>query len=154
NCAVTSSELFDAEFFGHQRGAFTGADRSRPGILAEADGGALLLDEVECLSPTNQAKLLRVLDDGEVRAVGSERPRRICVRFFAAMNRSPEEMIRSGELREDFYFRLRGFEIMLPRLSDRLEDVPLLAAYFLRDTRKTLSSEALAALQHQRWRGN
>jgi two-component system, NtrC family, response regulator HydG len=154
NCAVTSSDLFDAEFFGHERGAFTGADRSRPGILAEADGGVLFLDEVECLSLANQAKLLRVLDDGEVRAVGSERVRRICVRFFAATNRSPEAMIRAGQLREDFYFRLRGFEIVLPPLCERLEDVPVLTAHFLRDMGKSLDAQALSALQSQRWRGN
>ncbi len=110
NCAVTPPELFDSEFFGHRRGSFTGADRDRIGLLRTADGGILFLDELECLSLANQAKLLRVLDDGEIRPVGAEAVRSVSVRFLAASNRGPAAMLAARELREDLYFRLRGFQ--------------------------------------------
>lgn len=154
NCALTPAEMFDSEFFGHRRGAFTGADRDRTGILREADGGVLFLDELECLSLANQAKLLRVLDDGEIRPVGSEQSRPVSVRFVAATNRAPEAMLASKELREDLYYRLRGFQIELPPLRDRREDIPLLAEHFLRDKASSLTGRALEALGRCSWPGN
>ncbi len=152
NCARV--ELFDSEFFGHRRGAFTGADRHRTGLLEEANGGVLFLDEMECLSLANQAKLLKVLDDGEVRPLGAEHANAVNVRFFAATNREPRELIQRRELREDFYYRLRGFEIRLPPLQARPEDLPALVAHFLRDTGKTPSRQAMLALAGHHWPGN
>src|SRR5262249_22829168 len=146
--------LFDSEFFGHRRGAFTGADKDHEGLFRRANGGVLLLDELQCLSPQNQAKLLRVLDDGEVRAVGATRATSVCVRFVAATNRVPESLIQGSELRADLYYRLRGFEIHLPALRDRLEDIPLLAEHFLSGTGKRLTRSALDALQGYSWPGN
>jgi DNA-binding NtrC family response regulator len=154
NCALTPAEMFDSEFFGHRRGAFTGADRDRAGILREADGGVLFLDELECLSLANQAKLLRVLDDGEIRPVGAEQSRPVSVRFVAATNRAPEAMLSSKELREDLYYRLRGFQIELPPLRHRAEDVPLLADHFLRNRATSLTARALEALGACSWPGN
>jgi DNA-binding NtrC family response regulator len=154
NCAMTPPDMFDAEFFGHVRGAFTGAHRDRAGLLREAHGGVLFLDELECLSLPNQAKLLRVLDDGEVRPVGSDKGVPVCVRFVAATNRHPETMLAAGELREDLYYRLRGVEVRLPPLRERLEDLPLLATHFLGGTGKHLTSAALDALGRCSWPGN
>jgi DNA-binding NtrC family response regulator len=154
NCALTPSEMFDSEFFGHRRGAFTGADRDRAGILREADGGVLLLDELECLSLANQAKLLRVLDDGEIRPVGSDQFRPVSVRFIAATNRAPEAMLACKELREDLYYRLRGFQIELPPLRERRSDIPLLSEHFLRDRGATLTARAQEMLDRCHWPGN
>jgi DNA-binding NtrC family response regulator len=154
NCATTPPELFDAEFFGHSRGAFTGAHRERLGLLREADGGTLFLDELECLSLANQAKLLRVLDDGEFRPVGEARPVSVSVRFIAATNRTPESLLSSGELRADLYYRLRGFEIRVPPLRERVDDIPLLADHFLERSGKLLTVESLRALQSFTWPGN
>jgi DNA-binding NtrC family response regulator len=154
NCAMTPAEMFDAEFFGHVQGAFTGAYRDRTGLLREAHGGVLFLDELECLSPSNQAKLLRVLDDGHVRPVGSDKPIPVSVRFVAATNRDPESMLAARQLREDLYFRLRGIEIRLPPLRERLEDLPLLGAHFLRGTGKHLTPASLEALRQCTWPGN
>ncbi|HXX68613.1 MAG TPA: sigma-54 dependent transcriptional regulator [Polyangiaceae bacterium] len=154
NCATTAPDMFDAEFFGHTRGAFTGAHRDRPGLLRAADRGVLFLDELECLSLANQAKLLRVLDDGEVRPVGSDRTVVVSARFVAATNRDPEAMIAAGELREDLYYRLRGIQIALPPLRERLEDLPLLAAHFLHGTGKALTPACVEALQRCSWPGN
>ena len=154
NCARTPESLFDSEFFGHKRGAFTGADRDRAGLLRQADGGILFLDELECLTPANQAKLLRVLDDGEIRPVGSEESRPISVRFLAATNRSPQSMFKTGDLREDLYYRLRGFQIDLPALCDRADDIPLLAKVFVERRGKRLTERALRALAGCRWPGN
>jgi DNA-binding NtrC family response regulator len=154
NCATTPPDLFDAEFFGHTRGAFTGAYRERLGLLREADGGTLFLDELECLSLASQAKLLRVLDDGEFRPVGAPRLVSVAVRFVAATNRTPESLLASGELREDLYYRLRGFEIRVPPLRERLDDLPLLAQHFLRQSGKYLTAESVRALQSSSWPGN
>jgi DNA-binding NtrC family response regulator len=153
NCALTASDLFDSELFGHRRGAFTGADRDRVGLLRHAHGGMLFLDELECLSLGNQAKLLRVLDDGEVRPIGSDRSFPVSVRFLAATNRSPDAMFTDGQLREDFYYRLCGFLIVLPPLRERIVDVGLLAEHFLAD-RASLAPPALDALESYHWPGN
>ena len=154
NCALTSPEMFDSEFFGHRRGAFTGADRDRVGILREADGGFLFLDELECLNLTNQAKLLRVLDDGEIRPVGSDQSRAVAVRFIAATNRAPDIMIARGELREDLYYRLRGFQVELPPLRERRQDIALLADHFLAEKGARLSAPAMEIVAACSWPGN
>jgi DNA-binding NtrC family response regulator len=154
NCAVMPRDLFESIFFGHRRGSFTGADRDHPGLLMQADGGLLFLDEVQTLLPVFQAKLLRVLDDGEVLAVGAERSVQVNVRFLAATNRDPREMIERDELRADLYYRLRGFEIALPRLDDRRDDIPLLAAHFLGVGGAGFTPEALEALARAPWPGN
>jgi DNA-binding NtrC family response regulator len=154
NCATTPADLFDSEFFGHRRGAFTGADRDHAGLLLRAEGRTLLLDELESLGAQNQAKLLRVLDDGEVRPVGSSDVHHVSLRFLAATNRDPAGQIRQGLLREDLYYRLRGFAIDLPPLRERAGDIPALAARFLGDAAARLTDEAVAALERHAWPGN
>jgi DNA-binding NtrC family response regulator len=154
NCAVMPKELFESQFFGHRRGSFTGADRDHDGLLRQADRGVLFLDEVQALLHEHQAKLLRVLDDGEVRPVGGTKSSQVTVRFLAATNRDPQEMIEGGELREDLYYRLRGVEIPLPPLRERREDVPLLAVHFLGDAKTNFSPDAIEALEAAQWPGN
>jgi two-component system response regulator AtoC len=154
NCAMAPRDLFESAFFGHRRGAFTGAARDHAGLLSQANGGVLFLDELESLAPEQQAKLLRVLDDGEVRPVGSETAQQVSVRFLAATNRDPLEVIRAGSLREDLYYRLRGFEIHLPPLRERREDIPLLATHFLGDDAAGFSPDAMEALARPCWPGN
>ena len=146
NCALSPSDLFESEFFGHRRGAFTGADRDRRGLLREAHEGVLFLDELETLDPGFQAKLLRVIDDGEVRPVGAEKAERVNVRFVAATNREAQVMIDEGSLREDIYYRLRGIEIRLPAIADRREDIPMLVSHFDRDGADSFTPEAMEAL--------
>jgi two-component system, NtrC family, response regulator HydG len=131
NCAALSPELAEAELFGHARGAFTGAVRSRPGLFGEADGGTILLDEIAELAPNAQAKLLRVLQEGEVRPVGEEKARLVDVRVIAATHRDLEERVRAGAFREDLYYRLNVVHLHIPPLRDRPEDVPVLARHFL-----------------------
>ena len=154
NCAVAPRDLFESEFFGHRKGSFTGADRDHAGLLTRADGGVLFLDELEALEMHHQAKLLRVLDDGQVRPVGAETVRQVSVRFLAATNRDPGEMIAAQELREDLYYRLRGFEIHLPPLRERREDIPLLANHFLGGEGLGFTPDAMEALESARWPGN
>jgi DNA-binding NtrC family response regulator len=131
NCAALVPELAEAELFGHARGAFTGAVRSRPGLFREADGGTLLLDEVGELGLPLQGKLLRVLQEGEVRPVGEERARRVDVRVIATTHRDLREMVARGTFREDLYWRLDVVHLHVPPLRDRPEDVAPLARHFL-----------------------
>jgi DNA-binding NtrC family response regulator len=154
NCALSPSDLFESEFFGHRRGAFTGADRDRRGLLREAHEGVLFLDELETLDLGFQAKLLRVIDDGEVRPVGAERAERVSVRFIAATNRESQVMIDEGGLREDLYYRLRGIEIRLPALRERREDIPMLVSHFDSAEDADFTPEALEALCHAPLPGN
>jgi DNA-binding NtrC family response regulator len=154
NCAVSPQDLFESQFFGHRRGAFTGADRDHRGLLEQADGGVLFLDELECLSLQHQGKLLRFLDDGRIQPVGAEQDRLVAVRILSATNREPERMLADGSLREDLYYRLRGFEIRLPPLRGRRQDIARLAEHFLSGTGKVLTPEALETLQGFHWPGN
>ena len=130
NCAALSDELIEAELFGHTRGAFTGAVGERAGLFEEADGGTLFLDEIGELSARAQAKLLRVLQDGEVRRVGENLSRRVDVRIIAATNRRLEQEAAAGRFRSDLRFRLDVIRIEVPPLRDRASDVPLLASRF------------------------
>ena len=131
NCASLGAELAEAELFGHSRGAFTGAVRARPGLFREADGGSILLDEVGELAPAVQARLLRVLQSGEVRPVGEDRPVKVDVRVIAATHRDLAQMVASGEFREDLYYRLKVVHLAVPPLRERPEDIPALARHFL-----------------------
>jgi DNA-binding NtrC family response regulator len=131
NCAALAPELAEAELFGHARGAFTGAARARPGLFREADGGTLLLDEVGELAAPAQAKLLRVLQAGEVRPVGEERALTVDVRVIAATHRDLEEEVRAGRFREDLLYRLDVVKLRIPPLRERPDDVPVLARHFL-----------------------
>jgi transcriptional regulator with GAF, ATPase, and Fis domain len=160
NCAALTEDLLEAELFGHARGAFTGAAAERAGIFEEADGGTVFLDEVGELSPRAQAKLLRVLQEGEVRRVGENLPRRVDVRIVAATNRRLEEEVSAGRFRADLRFRLDVVRLSVPPLRDRVADIALLATHFWSDasqrvgSQATLSGEALAALSRYDWPGN
>ncbi len=161
NCAALSETLLESQLFGHLKGAFTGAVQARKGLLEEAHGGTLFLDEVGDLSPALQAKLLRVLQEGEFLPVGATRARRTDARFIAATNKDLEREVEKGQFRDDLYYRLNVISLHLPPLRERLEDIQPLALHFLdeiaRKTRrpvKGIAVEALAALHQYRWPGN
>ena len=160
NCAALTDELLEAELFGHARGAFTGAVRDRAGLFEEADGGTLFLDEVGELSLRAQAKLLRVIQDGEVRRVGESHARRVDVRLVAATNRVLAEEVEAGRFRADLRYRLEVVRIAVVPLRERPDDVPLLARAFWTDaaartgTRAALHPATLAALARYHWPGN
>jgi len=158
NCAAIPRELVESELFGHERGAFTGATERREGRFALADGGTILLDEVGDLSLEAQAKLLRVLETGELQRVGAERSERVDVRVIAATNRQLSQAVSAGAFREDLFFRLNVFPVELPPLRDRLEDLPDLVAHLAARVRPVgtpqFTTEALAALAAYRWPGN
>jgi two-component system response regulator HydG len=132
NCSAVVETLFESELFGHMRGAFTGATEHKAGLFETADGGTLFLDEVGELPLPVQAKLLRVIEEGEVQRVGSLEPRKIDVRLIAATNRDLLAEVAAGRFRNDLYYRLNIVEIRLPRLSERREDIPYLTAAFVR----------------------
>lgn len=158
NLGALPDSVFESEFFGHIKGAFTGADRDKVGLAESAQGGDLFLDEVEALPASQQAKLLRFLESGEVRRVGSAQIVKVHTRIIAATNRGLEEMVRQGEFREDLYFRLSGHRLRLPHLAQRLEDLPALAEYFLSLERprfnKSFAPDALEALRRHTWPGH
>ncbi|MFO7936700.1 MAG: sigma-54 dependent transcriptional regulator [Kiritimatiellia bacterium] len=131
NCAGIPEHLLESEFFGHEAGAFTGAGKSRQGIFAEAEGGTLFLDEISEMSSSLQAKLLRMLQDGNIRPVGSNREQQVNVRIVAATNRDIEERVRASEFREDLFYRLETFQLRVPPLRERGDDIDLLAGIFL-----------------------
>ena len=144
NCAALAPSLLESELFGHVRGAFTGADKDRPGLFEIADGGALFLDEIGEMPDSSQSKLLRVLEQGEVRRVGDVRDRRVNVRVIAATNKRLEEEIQAGRFREDLYFRLNVLKVELPPLRKRQEDIRLLAEHFLGEFVKSCGRPKLA----------
>ncbi|MPY87218.1 MAG: hypothetical protein GEU99_04790 [Luteitalea sp.] len=160
NCAALPDELLDAELFGHARGAFTGALSDRAGLFEEADAGTLFLDEVGDLSPRGQAKLLRTIQEGEVRRVGETLPRRVDVRVVAASNRLLWATTDEGRFRRDLLYRLDVIHLVVPPLRERREDVAVLARHFWDeatrrvDSRATLAPETLAALARYEWPGN
>lgn len=161
NCAAIPDTLIESELFGHEKGAFTGAETSRPGKFEVANGGTLFLDEVGDMRFDSQAKLLRVLQDGIVERVGSNTPRKVDVRVIAATNRDLAKLVESGDFREDLYFRLEVLPIRIPPLRERIQDLPLLVSHFreklsarLGKKCPTLSSDALEAMRRYRWPGN
>jgi DNA-binding NtrC family response regulator len=161
NCAAIPGDLAEAELFGHVRGAFTGADKSRRGFFAEADGGTLVLDEVGELPAGVQAKLLRALQDGEIQPVGAGRVEHVDVRVVACTNRDLAAEVRAGRFREDLYYRLAVVELVVPPLREHREDIPALATEFARRyaqrfglTDVRLSPELIAELREESWPGN
>ncbi|XOZ33218.1 sigma-54-dependent transcriptional regulator [Halomonadaceae bacterium KBTZ08] len=161
NCAAIPEALIESELFGHEKGAFTGAVSARTGLIEAADGGTLFLDEIGELPAEAQARLLRVLQEGEIRRVGSTQSRSVDVRLVAATHRNLKAMTRTGEFREDLFYRLNVMQIRLPPLRDREEDILGLAKRFLdqiseRMTHRsyTFSPEAMQLIQRYRWPGN
>jgi two-component system response regulator HupR/HoxA len=156
NCGAVPDSLLEAELFGHKRGAFTGAHEDRIGLFQQADGGTLLLDEIGDTSPAFQVKLLRALQEGEVRPVGSPRPVPVDVRIIAATNRNLEADVRSGRFREDLYYRLAGITLTMPSLRERPQDVPLIVAGMLQRyaAGQQFSAAAMARLIAHHWPGN
>jgi transcriptional regulator with GAF, ATPase, and Fis domain len=161
NCAALPDTLLESELFGHTRGAFTGAHRAKKGLLEQADGGTLFLDEIGDMSTEMQKKLLRVLQEGEFRAVGSDTRVKVDVRIIAASHRDLDELVRKGEFREDLYYRVHVLGVQLPPLRDRREDIPLLSeAMLARASREagrpvpSLPREVVAALAAHDWPGN
>jgi two-component system response regulator AtoC len=160
NCAAIPENLLESELFGHARGAFTGATADKPGLFEEADGGTLLLDEIGELPPALQAKLLRVLEEGEIRRVGEAKNRKVDVRVLAATARNLEADVRQGRFREDLYYRINVMRIHLPPLRQRPEDIEALARLFLQRAGErsgrvlTLTPAAMAALKAHPWPGN
>ncbi|MBI2950861.1 sigma-54-dependent Fis family transcriptional regulator [bacterium] len=158
NCGALPPELLESELFGHRKGSFTGALEDRPGLFEAAHGGTVFLDEIGETSPQMQVRLLRVLQEGEVRRVGETVDRKVDVRVIAATNRDLRAEVKAGRFREDLFFRLHVFPIEVPPLRDRLEDVPPLAIYFLKkyapDQRVRFTPEAMDLLCRYAWPGN
>lgn len=157
NVASVPENLFESEFFGHIKGAFTGADQNKMGLAEAAQGGDLFLDEIEALALPHQAKLLRFLETGEVRRVGSKDTTIVQTRVIAATNRNLQQMVNEGRFREDLLWRLNGKKILLPPLRERLEDLQDLATHFLsldKTRRKELGEDAMQVLKEYPWPGN
>jgi DNA-binding NtrC family response regulator len=161
NCAAISAELVESELFGHEKGAFTGADARRAGRFEAAHGGTVFLDEIGDMAPATQAKVLRVLQERSLERVGGTQPIEVDVRVVAATHRDLEAEVRQGRFREDLYYRLRVVEVELPPLRERSQDVPALALRFLEQVNERLGREkqrigeaALAALVRHPWPGN
>lgn len=161
NCASIPEGLVEAELFGHAQGAYTGAVKARVGLIEAAHGGVLFLDEIGELAPAAQARLLRVLQEGEIRPVGANHARRVDVRLLAATHRDLEAMIDSGEFRADLYYRLRVLELRIPPLRERLHDLDLLVRHFLAELEQrfdtaglTLSDETRKHIRAYEWPGN
>jgi len=161
NCGALPDELLHSELFGHKRGAFTGAISDRLGLFPAADGGTVFLDEISDVSPAFQVSLLRFLQEGEVKPLGTERTRKCDVRIIAASNRPLKEMVETGEFRRDLYYRLRGFELNLPPLRDRVEDIPVLAEHLANRYSESIGRkipgialDVMRRLKAHRWTGN
>ena len=161
NCAGLTESILESELFGHVRGAFTGAERDREGVFEFADGGTLFLDEIGDMPLAMQAKLLRVLESGEVVRVGSNETKHVDVRLISATNHDLEARVKTGEFRQDLFFRIKGVELALPRLAERREDIPLLVQHYsslFADEFGTplpqISDDVQAALTAADWPGN
>ncbi len=161
SCAAMTETLLESELFGHERGAFTGADRLRRGVFEQATGGTLFLDEIGEVPPKMQAQLLRVLQESEIRRVGGGENIKVDVRVVAATHRDLDEEVKGGRFREDLLFRLRVVSIRLPSLRERLDDVPPLVEYFLSQAAKregraapAIATEAMDLLKRHNWPGN
>jgi len=161
NCAAIPEELIESELFGHEKGSFTGATASRPGLFRQAEGGTLLLDEITEFKIDLQPKLLRVLEERVVRPVGGERERPVDVRVIAATHRDLLEMCQAGQFREDLYYRLSSFVLSLPALRERKEDLESLCLRLLREASKKnkrsvrgISKDAITMLSRHDWPGN
>ncbi len=161
NCSALPETLLESELFGHRKGAFTHADRDKKGLLEYASGGTVFLDEIADMSPTMQAKLLRFLQEGEIRPLGSNELIKVDVRVVSASNRDLSELIGEGKFREDLYYRLNGVTVVLPPLRERMEDLPILVQHFLKKLAKDekkepleIAPEALEMLMEYQWPGN
>ena len=161
NCSAIPETLLESELFGHVKGAFTGAIRDKIGVFQAADGGTLFLDEIGDTSPLLQLKLLRVLQEGEIKRVGDERGVKINVRLITATNQDLKGLMAEGTVREDFYYRIHVFAIHLPPLRERREDIPLLVHHFMKENNKIfhrdiheIAQDALRRLQEYSWPGN
>ncbi|MCG8458042.1 MAG: sigma-54 dependent transcriptional regulator, partial [Holophagales bacterium] len=160
NCSAFQDQLLESELFGHEKGSFTGALTAKPGLFEVADGGTLFLDEVGDMSSAMQAKLLQVLDDGELRRVGGRSSTKVDVRVIAASNKDLPQEVKAGKFREDLLFRLNVIHLRVPPLRERREDIPVLIEHFLdryrlpAQPRKQISPEALQLLSHYAWPGN
>ncbi len=161
NCGAIPEGLMESEFFGHRKGAFTGAITDHEGLFRAADGGTLFLDEITEMPPNIQVKLLRVLEHNEVRGIGELKPRKINVRIIAATNRKVSDALKDGSLRLDLYYRISYIHIQLPPLRERKEDIPLLVEHFIlkfnriyKKKIKGITNRALEALQYYHWPGN
>ncbi|HIC3096883.1 TPA: sigma 54-interacting transcriptional regulator, partial [Salmonella enterica] len=161
NCAALNESLLESELFGHEKGAFTGADKRREGRFVEADGGTLFLDEIGDISPLMQVRLLRAIQEREVQRVGSNQTISVDVRLIAATHRDLAEEVSAGRFRQDLYYRLNVVTIEMPALCQRREDIPLLAEHFLqrfaarnRKAVKGFTPQAMDLLIHYGWPGN
>jgi DNA-binding NtrC family response regulator len=161
NCAAMTETLIDSELFGHERGAFTGAVANHKGLFEAADGGVLFLDEIGDVPLQTQVRLLRALQEGEIRPVGAVKSRKVDVRVIAATNADLERLMREGRFREDLYYRISTFRIEIPALRERREDIPLIAQFLLDKVRsktgraaKSFSDSALTTLVAHNWQGN
>ena len=161
NCGALSETLLESELFGHEKGAFTGAITQRKGIFEAADGGTLFLDEVGEITPSTQVKLLRVLQEGEFQRVGGSATIKVDVRLIAATNQNLEGLVRKGPFRQDFYYRLNVFPILVPPLRERAEDIPLLVPHFIEKWNQRMKKQvsglapnALALMMAYSWPGN
>lgn len=153
NCAALPETLLESELFGHERGAFTGALNTKPGLFEVADGGTLFIDEIGEMPGSLQAKLLRVLEDGTLRRIGSIKERRVNVRLLAATNRDMAKEVAANRFREDLFYRINVLSLKLPPLRERVGDIPLLVAHFLGE-RWRIEPEALVMLERYPWPGN
>ncbi len=161
NCGIKTESLLEAELFGYTKGAFTGADRNKPGLFKEADGGTIFLDEIGDAPLSTQMAILRVLENGEIRQVGASKTEYVDVRVISATNRDLKKKMKDGSFRQDLFYRLNTFTVELPSLQQRREDIPLLAPYFLKKLKVKLNNDnlsispaALDLLSKYSWPGN
>lgn len=161
NCAAIPKELLESELFGHEKGSFTGADTKKPGKFETADKGTIFLDEIGEMDISLQAKIMRVIQEGEIERVGGLKPVKVDVRVIAATNKNLENAVEEGAFREDLYYRLNVFPVRIPPLRERTEDIPLLVEFFINKycseikcRTKGISKDALEALMNYPWKGN